>query len=199
MRLRRAGLGIVSLSLSSLAYAHRLDEYLQLAALSLGPKSVHATLYLTPGVAVSKRVVGLMDRNGDGKLSVAERRAYAQSVAHDLVLAVDGKPRPFRVVAFQFPSVESMRKGMGEVRLELEAVASDSSGRHILAFENRHERPIAAYLVECLVPEARSLQVVAQSRSREQEKYRLEYVRTLSSPSSRTSFRPFGHAGTAPG
>lgn len=165
------------LAFSAPASPHRLDEYLQLTALSIGTKGVHATLYLTPGVAVAKRALALMDANGDGLLSASEQKAYAARAAHDLSLSVDGKPRPFRLAAFRFPPVDAIRKGTGEVRLDLDAAAPVGAGRHTLLFENRHQRPIAAYLVECLAPESPSLRVMGQVRSREQERYRLEFVK----------------------
>ena len=174
------------LALSAPALPHRLDEYLQLTALSVGPRGVHATLYLTPGVAVAKRVIALMDANGDGVLSAREQKAYATRVAGDLSLSVDGKARAFQLAAFRFPAVGAMRKGEGEIRLDFDAPVLTESGRHALAFENRHQRPIAAYLVECLVPDDPGLRVVAQSRSREQERYRLEYVRAPATPVSGT-------------
>ena len=186
--MRRVACALV-LALSAPALPHRLDEYLQLTALSVGPKGVHATLYLTPGVAVAKRVVALIDVNGDGVLTVPEQKAYATRVTGDLSLSVDGKARTFRLAAFRFPSVGAMRKGEGEIRLDFDVPVPTKSGRHALAFENRHQYPIAAYLVECLAPDDPSLRVVAQSRSREQERYRLEYERTPATSTARRAAR----------
>lgn len=166
----------MALALSAPALPHRLDEYLQLTALSVAKGRVEAKMFLTPGVAVAKRVVALIDANGDGALSPGEKRAYAARVMGDVSLSVDGVRLKPRVAATRFPSVAAMRQGTGEIEIDLSALASRSAGAHRLLFENRHQRSIAAYLVECFVPDDPGLRIVAQSRSREQERYELRYA-----------------------
>ena len=163
------------LALSAPALSHRLDEYLQLTAISVSNGRVGARMMLTPGVAVAKRVVALIDANGDGVLSDKEKRAYAARVLKDVSLTVDGTILKPRVLDFRFPSVAAMRKGLGEIDLDLEAPVPGGVGNHRLAFENRHQKAIAAYLVECFTPDDPSLRVTGQRRSREQERYELDY------------------------
>ena len=51
MKIRRAAMALVLLAATP-ASAHRLDEYLQGAILSVDKTRLHAQLTLTPGVAV---------------------------------------------------------------------------------------------------------------------------------------------------
>ena len=176
MRPWRVALGVLPLALVPAASAHRLDEYLQLTAISVGRRRVHLALYLTPGVAVSKGVIALIDADGDGGLSGVEERAYALRVGRDLALSVDGVPRPLRLRASRFPTVAAIREGTGEIRLDFDAVLSGSSGEHALRFENRHQRRLAAYLVECFAPDDPAIRVVAQRRSPEQARYEMVYA-----------------------
>ena len=163
------------LALSAPALPHRLDEYLQLTALTVTKGRIEAKMILTPGVAVAKRVVTLIDTDRDGILSEREKEAYAARVLRDVSLSVDGKALRLRVVATRFPSIAAMSKGVGEIDLDLAAPTSGRSGDHRLRFENRHQKPLAAYLVECFAPDDPGLRVLGQSRSREQERYELAY------------------------
>src|ERR1700756_247828 len=80
----------ILLLLGGPASAHRLDEYLQATMLSVEKDHVQASMRLIPGVAVASSVIASIDSNGDGTLSTAEQRAYAERVLGDLSLTVDG-------------------------------------------------------------------------------------------------------------
>ena len=173
--MRRVASALV-LAIVARAGAHRLDEYLQLTAISVEKHHVRALMILTPGVAVAKRVIALIDANGDGILSEAERRGYAARVLRDVSIVVDGVRLVPRLVAARFPKVAEMRRGTGEIDLDLDAPVAGGTGNHRLVFENRHQRSIAAYLVECFVPSDPGLRVVSQSRSAEQARYEMRYA-----------------------
>jgi hypothetical protein len=105
----------------------------------------------------------------------------------DLSFAVDGRPVIPHLVSAQFPSLEEMHDGRGEIRLELAADVPRSGPNRSLTFENRHQRAIAAYQVNCLVPADPDIRIVAQKRNYTQSEYRVEYEQTgvrLSSLSS---------------
>ena len=180
---RRAACAVL-LVLASMAGAHRLDEYLQLTTFSVSRGHVRATMFLNPGVAVFDRVFAAMDANGDGLLSPSEQRAYAERVLGDLSLSVDGVRPPLRLLSYKFPDVARMKEGTGFVQIEFDAKASGGRGGHRLAFENRHQSRIAAYMVECLVPSDPGLRVIAQSRNVVQSRYELRYAQTGSRASS---------------
>ena len=55
--------------------AHRLDEYLQAARVSVAPNRLDVDWELSPGVAVAERVRRLLDCDGDGRVSEAEADA----------------------------------------------------------------------------------------------------------------------------
>ncbi len=158
------------------ASAHRLDEYLQATTVSLEKGRVQAQIRLTPGVAVFPVVMAAMDTNGDGLISTSEQRAYAGRVLSDLSLAVDGDRLRLRLISANFPTTGDMQQGRGEIQIDFAADVPRFSHERKLFFENHHQRPIAAYLVNCLVPGDPDLRVTAQSRNYEQSEYRLHYV-----------------------
>ena len=179
--MRRVACALV-LALSAPALPHRLDEYLQLTALSLSKGKVGAKMILTPGVAVARRIVALIDANRDGTISEKEKQTYAHRVLGDVSLTVDGVRLKPRLVSYRFPRTAEMVKGVGEIDLNLSAPVRGGAGEHRLRFENRHQKAVAAYLVECYAPDDPDLRVVAQNRSVEQERYELRYRQSGSRP-----------------
>jgi hypothetical protein len=176
MKTSLAAASLILLSYGATASAHRLDEYLQATTISLEKDRIQAQLRLTPGVAVLPLVLAAIDTNGDGGISPPERRAYAERVLRDLSLAVDGNPLPLRLNAAHFPELDAMREGLGEIRIEFDAGLPRGNSERQLVFENRHQRPIAVYLVNSLVPKDPQVRITKQHRSYEQSQYRLDYV-----------------------
>jgi hypothetical protein len=168
--------GALLLALGSRALAHQLDEYVQATTLSVEKDRVQARIRLTPGVAVWPVVVAAIDTDGDGALSEAEQRAYAERVLRDLSLTVDGTRLPLRLVSWRSGRVEDLREGLGAIELELHADVPRGGRDRRLVFENRHETRIAAYLVNCLVPTDPGIRITAQRRNYTQSVYRLDYV-----------------------
>jgi hypothetical protein len=158
------------------SFAHRLDEYLQATIISVEEKQVQLSMRLIPGVAVSNAVLADIDSNGDGVISEAEGRAYAERVLHDLSLSLDGHRLSPRLVSATFPQIEDMTGGVGEIRIELSAELPGGDANRKLVFENRHHAAISAFLVNCLAPQDARIRVVAQNRNRNQSLYELDYV-----------------------
>ena len=166
----------VLLSLAAPSSAHRLDEYLQATLISVERDRVQASLRLVPGVAVSSFVIASIDSNGDGVISDAEQRAYAERVLGDLALNVDGQPLKPRLTSVRFPGIGEMQEGVGEIQIEFSAGLPRGGSHRRLIFENRHQRRIAAYLVNCLVPRDKAIQITSQNRNETQSLYQLDYV-----------------------
>ena len=137
---------------------------------------MHADIRLTPGVAVLPVVLGEIDSNGDGVISDAEQRAYAEKVVSDLSFAVDGKRIEPRLMSMRFPAMAEMKEGLGEIHLEVEADFGGGGSEHRLTFENHHEFSIAAYLVNCVVPRDPNIRIVAQKRNYGQSSYELDFT-----------------------
>lgn len=158
------------------ACAHRLDEYLQATILSVGKDRIEVFMRLVPGVAVSSEVLASIDTNADGVISDTERHAYAERVLRDLSLSVDGHILRPQLLSVDFPTVEEMREGLGEIKIEFAADLTPGGSHRKIVFENHHQRPISAYLVNCLVPRDQDIQIVAQSRNYNQSFYALDYA-----------------------
>jgi HupE / UreJ protein len=169
------------------AFAHRLDEYLQAAIISVEEQQVQLSMRLIPGVAVSSAVLAEIDVNRDGVISEVEGRAYAARVLRELSLSLDGQRLTPRLVSAAFPRIEDVKEGTGEIRIELAAVLPRGDGNRKLAFENHYDAAISVYLVNCLAPRDARIRVVAQNRNRNQSLYELEYVQSGASPGERFS------------
>jgi hypothetical protein len=161
------------------ACAHRLDEYLQAAILSLAKDRIEVSMRLVPGVAVSSRVLAGIDTNADAVISDTERNAYAERVLRDLSLSVDGRVLRPQLLSVDFPTIEEMREGLGEIKIEFAADLTPGGSNRKIVFENHHQRPISAYLVNCLVPRDHDIQIVAQIRNANQSFYALEYAQVV--------------------
>jgi len=155
--------------------AHRLDEYLQAALISLEPDSAAIELNLTPGVAVFNTVIGLIDTDRDGVVSPVEQTAYVNRVLADISLAIDRRAQPLRITGVQFPPVDQMREGLGTIRLTLQArFESQSPGPHHLRFENHHHLETGAFLANALLP-PRSISITRQTRDERQTVLDIDY------------------------
>jgi hypothetical protein len=180
MSLRRLTLPLVVLCawLASVppAGAHRLDEYLQASILSAGKDRIEVSMRLVPGVAVASKVLAGIDTNADGVISDTERHAYAERVLQDVSLSVDGHVLKPQLLSVDFPTIEEMREGLGEIKLEFAADLPPGGSNRKIVFENHHQPPISAYLVNCLVPRDHDIQIVAQNRNANQSFYALDYT-----------------------
>jgi hypothetical protein len=166
----------IILFLAASASAHRLDEYLQATIISVEKDRVQAEMRLVPGIAISSFVLNGIDTNRDGVISPEEQQSYAERVLQDLSLSMDGYILKPQLTSAQFPGVEEMREGLGEIHIGFSADLPRGGPNRRLIFENRHHRAIAAYLVNCLVPRDRDISVVAQNRNQLQSFYQLDYL-----------------------
>ncbi len=166
------------------AHAHRLDEYLQASTLSIEKDHVTVQMRLTPGVQVSSAVLAGIDTNGDGVISPAEQRAYAERVIDDLSLTVDGTHLQPRLVSSTFPGIEDIKEGLGDILFTLEAPLPDGGQVRKLTFENHHLPTLSVYLVNVLIPNNPDIRITAQNRNYAQSFYELDYTQADSAPRS---------------
>lgn len=160
------------------AIGHRLDEYLQATIISVEKNRVQAQIRLTPGVAVLPIVLGSIDTDANEVISEAEQRAYIDRVLRDLSLTLDGERLRLRLVSRKFPKVEEMKQGLGEIQLEFDADVPRGGPNRKLIFENHYQSPIAAYIVNSLVPSDSDIRITAQNRNYQQSYYELDYMQT---------------------
>src|SRR5690349_11776531 len=109
------------LSAGGLASAHRLDEYLQATLISVEKDRILAQIRLIPGVAVFPIVLASIDTDADGVISETEQRAYAERVLRDLSLTIDGERLRPRLGSIQFPPIQEMQEGRGEIQIEFDS------------------------------------------------------------------------------
>lgn len=192
MKTKLAGAIAILLFFGILGFAHRLDEYLQATMISIEKDQVQLSLRLIPGVAVSSAVIASIDTNGDGAISQAEQRAYAQRVLRDLSLTIDGHDLAPRLVSASFPNIADMKEGSGEIQIEFNVDLPSGGANRKLVLENHHQSRVAAYLVNCLVPRDPNIRVLAQNRNQNQSFYAVEYAQRVGPVDAASSMRWFG-------
>jgi hypothetical protein len=163
------------------ASAHRVDEYLQATIISVQRDKVQFSMRLVPGIAVSSEVIATIDTDRDGIISEAERQKYTQLVLNDLLLSVDGNHLEPQLTSAVFPTIDEIKQGLGEIRIEFIASVPDGGTDRRFTISNRHQSRIAAYMVNCMVPSDPDIRVVAQHRDEGQSFYELDYVQSSAS------------------
>jgi HupE / UreJ protein len=171
-------------SFTGVVSAHRLDEYLQATLIAVEKDRVDVSLRLIPGVAVSSAVIASIDTNGDGSLSSAEQSAYAQLVLSDLSLTIDGKGLKPKLVSANFPQVQEMRDGVGEIHIDYTAELPSGGPDRKLVLENHNQTQRAVYLVNALASSDPAIGIVAQKRNAVQSTYELDYTQAGGSSGS---------------
>ena len=163
-------------ALNTIAPAHVLDQYLQVAQISLAPDGVRVELRLIPGVQVADRVFALVDVDGDEQISTAEEKDYERRVMKDVAFQVDGKDMPLVLTKIEFPTREEMNEGVGAIQLNLTAeTAFDAAGEHHLLFRNDHQPEIGVYLANVLVPQTDAIEITGQQRDRLQHEFQVNF------------------------
>jgi hypothetical protein len=160
---------LLALSLAGTVDAHRLDEYLQATMIGVKRDATEIEIHLTPGVQMLPVLMAVIDQDRDGRISPAEERAYVDRVARDVRLHVDGVPAPLTLIESSFPTLETMREGLGTISMKLRTARTG----HRLRFENRHLPQVSAYLVNCLA--AQDLMVSQQERDEAQKSIEFDY------------------------
>lgn len=157
--------------------AHRRDEYLQAARLSVEPSRVELELDLTPGIAVANAIIADIDQNRDGVLSPDEKWAYAGRVLGAITLRNDGQTFHVEPIGSTFPDLDAFRRGEGTIRLQSAVVLPRlSDGDHQLFFRNAHRPDVSVYLANALVPRSDRIAVTAQRRDLEQHELTIDYL-----------------------
>jgi hypothetical protein len=180
MRAALAVTGALLLSVATPAFAHRTDEYLQATTIAVARDRVVLQMRLAPGIEVFPKVLALIDADRDGAVAEGELRADAERLSKDLSLTVDGVPLPLRLVSSKMEALEALRDGRGTIELAFDAAVPRvavprGAGDRRLVFENHHQRAIAEYLVNALVPRDAEIRLGAPHRSYDQSVYRLDY------------------------
>jgi hydrogenase/urease accessory protein HupE len=171
----------ILLSLGAGAFGHRPDEYLQATILSVEKDRVQVSMRLIPGVAVSSIVLTSIDTDGDGIISEAEQKTYAERVLRDLSISVDGKSVSPKLISLTFPAIEGIKEGLGEIKIEFTVDLPRGGPERRIVFENHHRNQISAYLVNCLVPSDPDIRILTQNRNETQSFYQLDYAQAGSS------------------
>jgi hypothetical protein len=171
--------------LGSSVSAHRRDELLQAARISIEPHRVELELDLTPGIAIAEAIIIDIDRNRDGSVSPDEKSSYVRGVLASIELDVDHDRLQMESVASSFPGLDAFRRGEGSIRLQFVArLPRLSAGGHGLSFRNTYRRDVGVYLANALVPTDDQIAIAAQRRDIEQRDLTIDFV--LRAPASST-------------
>ena len=184
MKLKATTTALLFLFFSAFASAHRLDEYLQATLISVERDHVDVSMRLIPGVAVSADVIANIDTNGDGVLSPQEQSNYAQRILSELALRIDGRKLEPKLKSAEFPKIQEMRDGVGEIHIAYTAELPAGGPNRKLTLENNNHRQRAVYLVNALAPGDPGISIVAQKRNQVQSTYEVDYVQSSAASGS---------------
>jgi hypothetical protein len=177
----RCWLSGLALAISTLAFpsrvdAHRLDEYLQAAQITIATDSIHLNVYLTPGVSVTPSLLTTLDPDGDDVLTGTEVANYARTVLAGLSVSIDHRPLALVFDGSDASPVAELRDGVGSVHLAAHAVAAGvSAGHHQLEFDNRFAPVDSVYLANAMVPVDSRIAIRSQERDNLQTKLAIDY------------------------
>ena len=164
-------------ALNTIVSAHVLDQYLQVAQVTLAPDGVRVELRLIPGIKVADQIFALIDADGDGQISRAEEQIYARRVMQDVALQIDEKDAPLALTAIEFPSRGEMNEGVGAIRLNLKAEPElNAAGEHRIVFRNDHLPELGVYLANALIPSTDAIEITGQQRDRLQHEYQVDFL-----------------------
>ena len=167
---------VVALAIRAEPTAHRLDEYLQAARVSLARDRITLEIDLTPGASIAAALVTRLDRDGDNAISPTEAADYGHVVLTDLVLTLDDHPLLMTLAQVEIASIDEMRDGVGVINLRAVGdVPADVVGRRHLYFRNNHQPGTSVYMVNALISEDRDVGVIGQTRDARQQEVRIEY------------------------
>jgi hypothetical protein len=170
--------GVLSLLvISGSVSAHRRDELLQAARLAVEPDRVELQLDLTPGIEVADAIIGDIDRDRDGRLTIPETRDYVARVFGLLELRIDGHALHVEQEDSTFPDLDAVRRGEGTIRLRsVIRVPRAAAGDHQLVFRNRHRPEVSVYLANALLPDGDRVAITAQRRDPDQRDLTIDYT-----------------------
>jgi hypothetical protein len=156
--------------------AHRVDEYLQAAQVSIGPEQVALDLYLTPGTAVVPAVVADIDQSGDRHVSDDEARAYAAVVLGQLSMALDGVAIRLELRGVQYPDADALAAGRGSILVRAAGqMPRPAVGEHLLVVHNRFRTPESVYLANAMMSRDPALTILGQERDADQTRLTIRY------------------------
>lgn len=95
---------------------------------------------LVPGVAVSTTVLAGIDTNAEGLIPETEGNVFAEQVLQDLSLSIDGNVLRPQLLSVDFPKLEQMKEGLGEIKIEFAAKLNPGGSNRKIVFEN-HDQP----------------------------------------------------------
>jgi hypothetical protein len=157
--------------------AHQVDEYLQATFISLHKDHIQADVFMTPGLNVLPEVLRNIDTDGNGEISEMEQRTYAERVRSDLQATLDDRVSLIELIALEFPTVEQLRNGRGDIHLELRVkLPSWYTPTAVFRLENRHYPGIAGYQVNCLASTKPEVLIGPQKRNASQSVYEVAFA-----------------------
>jgi hypothetical protein len=160
---------LILLAAPSVAFGHRLDEYLQATLVAIEPGDIRLQMNLTPGVQVVDQVLARIDTDHDGAISAKEAAAYAESLKRDLIVRLDRRVLKLKLTAVNVLEPDELREGEGIIQLEFSvAFGPLRAGAHSLSIENRHMPDVSVYLLNAAKPKADSIQITGQKRNESQ-------------------------------
>lgn len=159
------------------ALAHPLDVFLQATYITVAPAQIVVELDLSPGVLVAPQVLPQLDIDGDQQISDDEGQAYANTMLHNVVLEVDGKPLALTVTKIDVPPYLTIQAGYGTMRIFTAATLADTpTGTHTTYYRNNYAPTGSAYQVNAFVDKGVAVTLGKQNRDNTQQTMTVGYT-----------------------
>jgi hypothetical protein len=158
--------------------AHRLDEFLEAARVSLEPSQVDVEMNLTPGVSMADTFIHAVDGNTDGVFSPIEQWNYATGLVRSLDVRLDDVPvQPLRVTAVDVPDAAAVRSGDAAATVRATVpIRALAPGVHRLVFRNDDGGSDSVFMANTVLPDSRVIAVTAQEHSVDQRELTIEFA-----------------------
>lgn len=124
---------IVAVAAVAAAHPHAtIDQQVQF---SLGLDRAEVTVVIMPSPQDGPALFGRVDADDDGAVSEAEAQAFADAVAADLFLSVDGEAMALGPATARVAPADEVRAGIGGLSVTAEALlALSPDDPHVVAF-----------------------------------------------------------------
>jgi ABC-type nickel/cobalt efflux system permease component RcnA len=152
------------------ASAHPLDQYVQATYITVAPAQIVVEL-------VAPETLALLDTDGDGQITDAEGRAYADQVVRNVAVQVDGQAVALTITKVETPTYLAYQAGYGTMRVFTAApLAPGLTGTHVVTYANNNAPTGATYQVNTFIENGAAISLGKQNRDETQRSITVDYT-----------------------
>lgn len=165
---------LAAAALTMPAAAHRETGLLQKSLVEVTDREVLVQVTVHPGMDVAKRVIALMDANGDGNIGTAEADIWAARFMEVQSVTMDGRPLPLRLEGVSSTPPSDILGGhpAADVRFSAD-LGTVKPGAHAMVFRNGWEPFAGEWQCDGLVSGTPAVRITSHSRDEVERELKL--------------------------